>query len=160
MSTSQVPPGDDAPAVSKTATPASPLDRLAITDFDDSKLPSWARGPARRTQAFLVKYQDHPVVAMVQRFGAIGGTDRALSIGTKAFVAFVPLVLLLTSKFRVNGDSVLAHHFITSYHLRGQAAESTKALFDVPQGGSQGLASFALSILFGIVTALALTAAM
>lgn len=160
MSTSQVPPDDVAPAVPKSTLPPSPLDRLAVTDFDDSKLPSWARGPARRAQTFLVKYQDHPVVAMVQRYGAIGGTDRALSIGTKAFVAFVPLVLLLTSKFTVNGDSVLAHHFITSYHLRGQAAESTKALFDVPHGGSQGWASFILSIVVGIGTALALTAAM
>lgn len=136
-------------------------DRLKLEDFDVSRLPRWTRKPARRAQAFAVKYQDHTVVAMAQRFLAIGGTDRALSIGAHAFVAFVPLVLLITSRLRVNGDSVLAHRFIHNYHLHGQAAVATRSLFNTPGGVShQGWFSFAFSILAGVFTALALTAAM
>jgi membrane protein len=136
-------------------------DRLSVTDFDARRLPKWAQRPARRGQAFFVRYQDHVIVAMVQRFVAIGGTDRALTIGAHAFVAFVPLVLLLTSKFTVHGESVLAHHFITVYDLHGTAASAVQTLFDVPGArNTQGWFSFALSILIGVVSALALTAAM
>ena len=136
-------------------------DRLSVADFDGGRLPSWAQGPARRAQRFVVRYQDHPVVAMVQRFSAIMGADRALSIGARAFVALVPLVLLLTSKFTVHGESPIAHHFITNYHLHGTAATATATLFNTPAGGSkQGWLAFVLSILIGILTALALTAVM
>lgn len=142
-------------------TTVADQDRLSLADFDGRRLPKWARGPARRGQAFFVKYQDHAIVAMVQRFLAIGGTDRALTIGAHTFVAFVPLVLLLTSKFTVHGDSLLAHHFITVYDLNGTAAAAAKALFDVPGvTNTQGWFSFALSILAGVLSALALTAAM
>jgi membrane protein len=136
-------------------------DRLSLADFDAGRLPSWAQRPARRIHGFVVRHQDHVVVAMFQRFSAISGTDRALSIGAHAFVAFVPLVLLLTSKFTVNGDSVIAHRIIVGYHLSGRAAAATRALFDTPTGTSkQGWIAFILSILVAVVSALALTAAM
>ena len=122
---------------------------MSLADFDSSRLPSWAQGPARRTQAFAVRYQDHVIVAMVQRFSAILGAELALSIGTNAFVAFVPLVLLLTSKFTVHGQSWLAHHFVTTYHLNGRGADATRTLFNTPLGaGTQGWLAFGLSILF------------
>lgn len=140
--------------------PTSP-NRLSTADFDGAGLPSWAREPARLVQAFAVRHQDHPVVAMVQRFSAIAGTDRALSIGAKAFVAFVPLVMLLTSKITVRGDSLLAHRYIAAYHLHGESAAAIRALLNSPGGGStQGWFVFVLSTLAGVVTALALTGAM
>ena len=136
-------------------------DRLSVADFDGSRIPPWAQGTARRAQAFMVRNQDHVVVGMVQRFGAISGTDRALAMGAHAFVAVVPLVMLLTSKIKVQGESVLAHRFITTYHLNGRAADAVRALFDAPPGASkQGWFAFGLSILFGVVTALSLTRAM
>ena len=136
-------------------------ERLSVADFDGSRLPRWAQGPARRTQGFLVRHQDHAVVGMVQRFGAISGTDRALSMGAKAFVAFVPLVMLLTSKITVQGESLLAHHFIATYHLQGTAAAAVRSLVNAPAGTtSQGWLAFILSILFGVISALAMTGAM
>lgn len=150
------PPGPQDPADDTVVGP----DRLSVADFDSGRLPPWAQGPARRAQRFLVRYQDHPVVAMVQRFTAIMGTDRALSIGARAFVALVPLVLLLTSKFTVHGESPIAHHLITTYHLQGAAASATRTLFNTTAGTKQGWLAFGLSILIGIVSALALTAVM
>ncbi len=131
-----------------------------MEDFDPSRLPKFAQQPARRAHAFLVRHQDHILIAMVQRFSAITGTERALSIGAHAFVAFVPLVLLITSRFRVQGESVLAHHFIHNYHLSGRAADATRALFDTAVVDKQGWASFAISILVAVVSALALTGSM
>ena len=151
----------DEPGQQHDATAQPQPDRLSVADFDSSRLPSWAQRTARRTQAFIVRHQDHAIVAMAQRFSAILGTERALSLGARAFVAFVPLVLLLTSKATVGGESWLAHHFITTYHLDGSAAAATRALFNTPLGtATQGWLAFALSILFGVVSALSLTAAM
>ncbi|MGX7678379.1 YhjD/YihY/BrkB family envelope integrity protein [Jatrophihabitans sp. DSM 45814] len=76
-------------------------------------------------------------------------------------MAVVPLVLLLTSKVNVQGDSLLAHRFITTYHLTGDSAAAMRALFDTPAATSkQGWVAFILSILAAVVTALALTQAM
>lgn len=160
MTDSPIPP--DAESVDPTeAAPVAGHQRLNVGDFDDSRLPRWAQGPARRGQAFLVRHQDHAVVGMVQRFGAINGTDRALSVGARAFVAVVPLVMLLTSKITVHGESLIAHRLIATYHLQGTAAAAVKALFNAPAGRtSQGWFAFILSILFGVIGALALTGAM
>jgi membrane protein len=159
MAQSAEPPTRPDPADAVAAAPST--QRLSLTDFDDSRLPSWARGPARRINSFLVRYQDHVIVAMVQRFSAIAGADKALAIGANTFVAFVPLVLLLTSKFTVGGDSFLAHHVITRYHLNDTAAAAVRSLFDTPASGTkQGWLAFGLSVLFALVGALALTAAM
>jgi membrane protein len=141
--------------------PPPSQDRLSVADFDADRLPAWARRPARHVQAFFVRYQDHVVVAIAQRFSAIKGTERAFSIGANTFVALVPLVMLLTSKFTVDGESVLAHRFITKYDLEGRAAAATRALFETPAAGTdQGWLTFSLSILFAVVSALAVTAAM
>ena len=64
-------------------------------------------------------------------------------------------------RLKVGGDSWLAYHFVTNYHLSGRGADAARALFNSPVGsGTQGWVAFGVSVVLAVVTALSLTAAM
>ena len=88
----------------------------------------------------------------LREFIALEGLDRALVIAAQAFVALIPLLLLVSALLPQDDTSAVANAFISRFHLSGDAADSVEALFARPPGSttSIGIASLVLLLFSGL----------
>lgn len=66
------------------------------------------------------------------RFGAIGGRDRALVLAGQAFIAFIPLLILVSVIASSSAGGALPEQMVTRFHLSGDAADAMRTLFARP----------------------------
>jgi membrane protein len=83
----------------------------------------------------------------LRRFAAIGGRDRALSLAGQAFIAFVPLVILISAIGSSDGTSAVAERIVRSYHLTGDGASAVRSLFLRPTSSHGTLTGIGLLVL-------------
>ena len=85
----------------------------------------------RRDRA-LHHYRDSLVLRVPQRMMAIGGYDRALALSAQAFVALIPMLIVVAALAPVAFRGPYGQALLTGYGISGPAAESVAVLFDRP----------------------------
>jgi membrane protein len=85
----------------------------------------------RRDRA-LREYHDSLVLRVPQRMMAIGGYDRALALSAQAFVALIPMLIVVAALAPVAFQGPYGQALLVGYGISGQAAESVAVLFDHP----------------------------
>jgi membrane protein len=79
------------------------------------------------------------ILAVTQRFGAIGGGPLASSIALASFVSLFPLVLVIIAVlgFLSAGDSGFASSLVSDLGLRGEAADTVRDAIQTAEGSRQ-----------------------
>jgi uncharacterized BrkB/YihY/UPF0761 family membrane protein len=90
------------------------------------------------------------LLALTRRFVALEFFDRSLAIAAQMLVAFIPLVLALTSF--ISDDEVLAEEMIRRLGLTGASVELVKVLFDDDLVPEQSAGVGGLSIFFVVLS--------
>jgi membrane protein len=85
----------------------------------------------RRDRA-LHPYRDSLVLRVPQRMMAIGGYDCALALSAQAFVALIPMLIVVAALAPVAFRGPYGQALLTGYGISGPAAESVAVLFDHP----------------------------
>ncbi|MDD2857991.1 MAG: hypothetical protein PHU75_04875 [Candidatus Nanopelagicales bacterium] len=78
-------------------------------------------------------------VAVVRRFVELELLDRSFGLAAQAFVALLPLVIIVVSVFATSNGQVIADQIIDRFGIEGPAQGSVRALFESP------VATFAIS---------------
>jgi membrane protein len=99
-----------------------------------SDLPVAVRRPVRTAFQFTVR--------ATQRFLAIGGTDRAMSVGAHAFSAIIPLALVLHTLVAGRSGEQAGQRIIERFELTGAAADATRTLMTATSTQTGHLATF------------------
>lgn len=73
--------------------------------------------------------------------------DRALTLAGQAFVALVPLLIVVASWIGTTGGTEVAEWLISRFQLSGEAAEAARVLFSRPPTPSSGTSLLGLVIL-------------
>lgn len=89
--------------------------------------------PDARDRA-LLRYRDTLVLRVPRRMVAISGYDRALALSAQAFVALVPIVVMVAALTPAHSDADRA--FVSGLDPSGQAASELAGLLDVPPGAA------------------------
>jgi len=71
-------------------------------------------------------------VAVFRRFFELELLDRSFGLAAQAFVALLPLVILIVAVFAGSDGSVIANQLIERFGLEGAAADAVSSLFDSP----------------------------
>ncbi len=90
------------------------------------------------------------LLALTRRFVALEFFDRSLAIAAQMLVAFIPLVLALTSF--ISDDEVLAEEMIRRLGLTGASVELVKVLFDDDLVPEQSAGVGGLSVFFVVLS--------
>jgi membrane protein len=85
-----------------------------------------------RRDSMLRDYGDSLVFRVPQRMMAIGGYDRALALSAQAFVALIPMLIVVAALGPVAFQGPYGGALLAGSGVSGQAAESLSALFDHP----------------------------
>jgi uncharacterized BrkB/YihY/UPF0761 family membrane protein len=86
----------------------------------------------------------------IRGFLELEGTDRALTIAAQAFMAIVPLFILVSAATGSSGENV-SDYLVDRFNLSGEAEDSVEQLFRNPAGvGSISLFSILLVIVSGV----------
>lgn len=103
-----------------------------------------------QTRAEAGHWDARMAVALVRRFVALEFFDRSLAIAAQMLVAFIPLVIALSSL--IVDDSALAEELIRRLGLTGSSVQLVRVLFDDDLLGEQSTGVGTLSIFFLLVT--------
>ena len=87
----------------------------------------------RRDRA-LRRYQDSLVLRVSRRMMAVGGYDRALALSAQAFVALIPMLIVVAAFASTAVQGPYSQALLAGFGLSGQAAASVMVLFDHPPG--------------------------
>ncbi|HWM60244.1 MAG TPA: YhjD/YihY/BrkB family envelope integrity protein [Pseudonocardia sp.] len=87
----------------------------------------------RRDRA-LRRYRDSLVLRVSRRMMAIGGYDRALALSAQAFVALIPMLIVVAAFASTAVQQSYGQALLAGFGLSGQAAASVMVLFDHPPG--------------------------
>lgn len=86
--------------------------------------------------------------ACARRMVEIGSRDRAVTIAGQAFIALVPLLVVLASWTRSSGEDGAGEAIIAYFALSGPSADAVRALFETPPTATGGASLIGLVILF------------
>jgi membrane protein len=113
-----------------------------------------ASGAVRRWAGELARAVESSLVTRcLKRFAAVGGTDRALLLGGKAFITVIPLLIVAAATFaRHGGDSKLADRLTARFHVTGQSAEAIRTLFRQPPGATGTITLAGLLLLLSVLS--------
>jgi uncharacterized BrkB/YihY/UPF0761 family membrane protein len=101
-------------------------------------------------QAEAGRWEARMALALARRFVVLEFFDRSLAIAAQMLVAFIPLVIALTSL--IADDATLAEEVIRRLGLSGASVELVRVLFDDDLLGEQSSGVGALSLLFLLVS--------
>ena len=115
------------------------------------------------TDSLRERTRSSPLVAFglgcARRYFAIGGTDRAMSVGAHAFSALIPLVLVLRALLGGRrGAEGTGDRFVAHFHLTGAAADAARTLLTNTSGTAGGFATV-LGLAVLLLSGVALTRA-
>lgn len=99
---------------------------------------------ARRLHDELV---DTPVGQLLVALREVQLRDRALTLAGQAFIALVPLLIVVASWIGSTGGAEVAEWLIARFELSGESAEAARALFSRPPSPSGGTTLLGLLIL-------------
>lgn len=86
-----------------------------------------------RRDSILREYGDSLVLRVPRRMMAIGGYDRALALSAQAFVALIPMLIVVAALVPVALQRPYGQALLAGSGMSDRAAESVSALFDHPR---------------------------
>jgi uncharacterized BrkB/YihY/UPF0761 family membrane protein len=101
-------------------------------------------------QAEAGRWDARMALALARRFVVLEFFDRSLAIAAQMLVAFIPLVIALTSL--IADDAALAEEVVRRLGLSGASVQLVRVLFDDDLLGEQSSGVGALSLLFLLVS--------
>ena len=109
------------------------------------RLEEHPRGQAarRRLDAFLAT----PLGRLAWAMYEVRLRDRALTLAGQAFIALVPLLVVIASWLGSTGGEALGDYLVRSFELEGDTADAVHTLFSRPPDASSGTSVLSLAIL-------------
>lgn len=100
-----------------------------------------------RGRALLDEFAHTPPVRMVRLFLEIDGRDRILMLAGQAFIAVIPLLIVVATVSGTGGSSAVGGYLVRRFSLDGSAEESVRILFDRPPDATGGITLLSLVVL-------------
>lgn len=95
----------------------------------------------------LDRFGHTPPVRLVRLFVDIDGRDRILMLAGQAFIAVIPLLIVVATVSGTGGSSAVGSYLVRRFALDGSAEESVRILFDRPPEATGGITLFSLVVL-------------
>lgn len=86
-------------------------------------------------------------VRLVRLFLDIDGRDRVLMLAGQAFIAVIPLLIVVATVSGTGGSSAVGSYLVRRFDLSGSAEESVRILFDRPPEAAGGITLLSLIVL-------------
>lgn len=86
-------------------------------------------------------------VRLVRLFLDIDGRDRVLMLAGQAFIAVIPLLIVVATVSGTGGSSAVGSYLVRRFDLSGSAEESVRILFDRPPEAAGGITLLSLVVL-------------
>lgn len=86
-------------------------------------------------------------VRLVRLFLDIDGRDRVLMLAGQAFIAVIPLLIVVATVAGTGGSSAVGSYLVRRFALDGSAEESVRILFDRPPEAAGGITLLSLVVL-------------
>jgi len=86
-------------------------------------------------------------VRLVRLFLDIDGRDRVLMLAGQAFIAVIPLLIVVATVSGTGGSSAVGSYLVRRFDLSGSAEESVRILFDRPPDAAGGITLLSLVVL-------------
>lgn len=93
------------------------------------------------------RYQHTLAVQAVDVFVRIDGRDRILMLAGQAFIAVIPILIVVATISGADGSSGVGTYLVNRFALEGSAEESVRLLFDRPPDAAAGLTLVSLVVL-------------
>ncbi|GAB3014874.1 hypothetical protein GCM10011376_07070 [Nocardioides flavus (ex Wang et al. 2016)] len=100
-----------------------------------------------RGRQLLDRFEHTVPVRLVRLFVAIDGRDRILMLAGQAFIAVIPLLIVVATVSGTGGSSAVGSYLVRRFSLDGSAEESVRILFDRPPDATGGLTLLSLVVL-------------
>jgi uncharacterized BrkB/YihY/UPF0761 family membrane protein len=104
------------------------------------------RGRARGRE-IVDRFGHTPPVRLVRLFVDIDGRDRILMLAGQAFIAVIPLLIVVATVSGTGGSSALGGYLVRRFALDGSAEESVRILFDRPPEATGGITLLSVVVL-------------
>ena len=104
------------------------------------------RGRARGLE-LLDRFGHTPPVRLVRLFVDIDGRDRILMLAGQAFIAVIPLLIVVATVSGTGGSSAVGGYLVRRFALDGSAEESVRILFDRPPEATGGITLLSVVVL-------------
>ena len=85
------------------------------------------------------RYERTVPVRLVRVFLAVDGRDRVLMLAGQAFIAVIPLLIVVATVSGTGGASAVGSYLVARFDLDGSAEASVRTLFDRPPDATGGL---------------------
>jgi uncharacterized BrkB/YihY/UPF0761 family membrane protein len=95
----------------------------------------------------LDRFGHTPPVRLVRLFVDIDGRDRILMLAGQAFIAVIPLLIVVATVSGTGGSSAVGSYLVRRFALDGSAEESVRILFDRPPEATGGITLLSLVVL-------------
>lgn len=117
----------------------------------------WQRGRAWRTDPLLLTFLRTPPGRLARTLYEINLRDRALALAGQAFIALVPLVIVLATWLSPQDGAAIGEWLVRRFSLSGTAAQAVDQLFGRPPDETSGISALGLVILLISVNSFART---
>lgn len=117
----------------------------------------WRRGRAWRTDPLLVAFLRTPLGKLARTLYEINLRDRALALAGQAFIALVPLFIVIATWLSAADGAAVGEWIIQHFALEGTSAEAVDLLFGRPPETASGVSIIGLVLLLISVNSFART---
>jgi membrane protein len=100
-----------------------------------------------RARELLDRFEHTPPVRLARLFVEIDGRDRILMLAGQAFIAVIPLLIVVATVSGTGGSSAVGGYLVRRFALDGSAEESVRILFDRPPEATGGITLLSLVVL-------------
>lgn len=108
-----------------------------------------------RTDPLLERFRATPLGNLLDRLLEVQVRDRALGLAGQAFIALVPVVIVLATWLSSTDGAAVGDWLVRHFSLEGSAAEAVDQLFARPPDASSGVSLLGLLILLVSVNSFA-----
>ena len=110
-----------------------------------------------RDEPRLVAFLQTPAGRLVHSLVDLGARDRALTLAGQAFIALVPLVIVLATWLSAEDSRAVGDWVVRHYGLEGSTAAAVDQLFATPPDTTSGISLLGLAIVLVSVNSFART---
>ncbi|MCF6379298.1 YihY/virulence factor BrkB family protein [Nocardioides KLBMP 9356] len=93
------------------------------------------------------RYEHTVPLQLVLVFLRIEGRDRTLMLAGQAFIAVIPILIVVATISGADGSSGVGSYLVNRFGLDGSAEESVRVLFDRPPGATGGVTLVSVVVL-------------
>ena len=108
-----------------------------------------------RVEGVLRRFEHTVPVRLFRLFVAIDGRDRILMLAGQAFIAVIPLLIVVATLTGVGGTTSVGSYLVRRFELEGSAESSVRLLFVRPPVATGGISLVSLVVLLWTINSFA-----